>query len=108
MSQEFGRHGVVDRSDRQLGKADALRRIQRVSRGQDDRQRAAGPAGDVLDALTGGRIDPLDVVDHRQDRALPSCGPQQAQRGDADRQPVTGRRRLERERAHEHRRLRYR
>ena len=67
-----------------------------------------GPPGDVLDALAGGRVDPLDVVHHGEHRAVLGRGPQHAERGDADREPVTGRGRPQRQRAHERRRLRCR
>ena len=101
LPQKLGRRGVVDRPDGQLRQADALGRVPRVPRGQHDRERPAGPPGDVLDALPGGRVDPLDVVHHGEDRPVPGLGPQHAERGDADRQAVTWRGRLQRQRAHQ-------
>ena len=99
LPEEFGRRAVVDRADGQIRQADTLRRVPRVPRGQHDRERPAGPPGDVLDALPGGRVDPLDVVHHGEDRPAPGLGPQHGERGDAYRQAITWRGRLQRERA---------
>jgi hypothetical protein len=106
--QQLRGSGVVDRPDLQLRQVDVLGRVPRVTRRQHDRERPVGPAGRVLDALTGGRVDPLQVVHHGEHRAVPGRRPQHPEGGDADREPVTGGRRPQGQRAHERRRLRFR
>lgn len=69
-----------------------------VTGGEDDGDRTRGAAGREPDALAGGGIQPLDVVDDQQDRPLTGRDLQQSDRPDAHRRPVARRWWPERER----------
>ena len=93
------RRGAIERVEPQLRQPQPLERgVLRLAHRQRHRDPAARPARGVEHALARRRVEPLQVVDDREHRALGGRRVQQPERRDADREPVAGRRRPERER----------
>ena len=98
----------VEGLEPQLGERLLLEGIPWVAGRDDDRDGAAGPARRIQHALARRGVEPVHVVDHGEHGPLARGRAQEPQRRDADREPVPGRRRPERERGGECARLRRR
>ena len=97
-AEHLQRGGGVERGELQLGEPRALQRLPGIAGSQHDRDRPAGPARRVEHALARGGVEPVDVVDDREDGTARRGGAQQAERRHAHGEAVAGRRRPQRER----------